>query len=69
MDRPTETHRPSVADIVALMRDYSVETTPNSAAKVARFAEHLAPGNTCYGTFLRGSEPADTLEVARRLRA
>jgi len=69
MDRPTETHRPSVADIVALMRDYSVETTPNSAAKVARFAEHLAPGTTVNVTFLPGSEPADTVAVARRLRA
>lgn len=69
MDRPTETHRPSVADIVALMRDFSVETTPNSAAKVARFAEHLAPGTTVNVTFLPGSDPADTVAVARRLRA
>ncbi|GHD42432.1 methylenetetrahydrofolate reductase [Thalassobaculum fulvum] len=61
--------RASAADVVALMRDFSVETTPTSAAKVASFADHLAAGTTVNVTFLPGSDPADTVAVARRLRA
>ena len=59
----------SAAEVVALMRDFSVETTPTSAAKVQRFADHLAPGTTVNVTFLPGSDPADTVAVATRLRA
>lgn len=56
-------------DVIALMRGFSVETTPASAAKVASFAEHLAPGTTVNVTFLPGSEIDDTIAVATRLRA
>jgi len=60
--------RASVAAIVDLMRRFSVETTPNSAAKVRHFADHLAPGSTVNVTFLPGSEADDTVAVAARLR-
>ncbi len=60
--------RASAAEIVALMRGFSVETTPTSASKVGRFADHLAAGTTVNVTFLPGSDPADTVAVARRLR-
>jgi len=56
-------------DVVALLKDFSVETTPASAAKVASFADHLAPGTVVNVTFLPGSDPADTVAVAKRLRA
>lgn len=61
--------RVTAADVAALLSDWSVETTPASAAKVARFADHLAPGTTVNVTFLPGSDPADTVAVAKRLRA
>ncbi len=59
----------TAADVVALLRDWSVETTPTSAAKVNRFADHLAPGAAVNVTFLPGSDPADTVAVSKRLRA
>lgn len=58
----------SERDVVALMRGFSVETTPASSAKVASFADHLAVGTTVNVTFLPGSDPADTIAVAGRLR-
>jgi len=69
MSQPTLLSHASAAEIAALMRDFSVETTPTSAAKVGRFDDHLAPGTTVNVTFLPGSDPADTVAVARRLRA
>lgn len=60
--------RASAADVAALMHGFSVETTPGSAAKVRRFADHLAPGTTVNVTFLPGSDPSDTVAVAARLR-
>ncbi|HEY5597243.1 MAG TPA: methylenetetrahydrofolate reductase [Kiloniellales bacterium] len=55
--------------IIDLMRGFSVETTPGSAAKVADFREHLAAGTTVYVTFLPGSDFADTVAVCKRLAA
>lgn len=55
-------------DVTALMQGFSVETTPASAAKVASFADHLAPGTTVNVTFLPGSDIEDTIAVATRLR-
>ena len=52
----------------ALMADFSVETTPASSARVASFAEHVAPGTTVNVTMLPGSDPRDTVAVAKRLR-
>ena len=50
------------------MADFSLETTPGSAAKIPDFREHVRPGTTVYITFLPGSDFADTIAVARRLR-
>lgn len=69
MSRLFASPRASAAAVVALMRDYSVETTPTSAAKVRHFGDHLPAGTTVNVTFLPGSDPADTIAVARRLRA
>lgn len=55
--------------IVEFMRGFTIETTPGSAAKIADFREHLRPGATVYITFLPGSDFADTVAVARRLRS
>ncbi|NQW09134.1 MAG: methylenetetrahydrofolate reductase [Alphaproteobacteria bacterium] len=52
----------------ALMADFSVETTPASSAKVASFASHLTRGTTVNVTMLAGSDPLDTVAVAKRLR-
>ena len=56
-------------DVITLIDAFSVETTPASAAKVASFADHLAPGTTVNVTFLPGSAIDDTIAVATRLRA
>jgi len=54
--------------IQALMQGYTIETTPNSAAKIPDFREHLAPGTHVAVTFLPGSDFADTVKVAKRLK-
>lgn len=56
-------------DIVDLMTGFTVETTPGSAAKVPDFRDHLRPGTTVYVTFLPGSDFADTIATARRLKS
>ena len=54
--------------VSALVNGFSVETTPTSAAKTSAFSDHLSPGTTVNVTFLPGSDPADTIAVAKRLR-
>ena len=54
-------------DIARAARDWSIEVTPAGATKIESFAECLAPGTTVNVTFLPGSDPADTVSVARRL--
>jgi methylenetetrahydrofolate reductase (NADPH) len=54
--------------IVDLVRDFSIETTPGSALKIADYRDHLRPGATVAVTFLPGSDFADTVHTARRLR-
>ena len=51
-----------------VMRGFTTEVTPGSAAKIERFSDHLRPGTTVYVTFLPGSDFADTVRVATRLR-
>nr|BAF62906.1 putative methylenetetrahydrofolate reductase [uncultured bacterium] len=61
------------ADAKAQVRDFmagfTIETTPGAAAKIPDYREHLRPGATVAVTFLPGSDYADTVAVARRLRA
>jgi methylenetetrahydrofolate reductase (NADPH) len=54
--------------IVELVRGFTAETTPGSAKKISDYREHLQPGTTVYITFLPGSDFADTVATARRLR-
>ncbi|MBO6562522.1 MAG: methylenetetrahydrofolate reductase [Nisaea sp.] len=58
-----------MSDIQALIRGFSVETTPGSAAKVDDFAALLPAGTIVNVTQLPGSALSDTIAVAKRLRA
>ena len=57
------------AQIVAFMRDYSTETTPHQAVKIADYRAHVRPGTTVNVTFLPGTRFAETVDTAVRLRA
>lgn len=54
--------------IQTFMQDFTLETTPGSAKKIADYCEHVAPGSVIYITFLPGSDFADTVSLAKRLR-
>ena len=55
-------------DICALMYDFTLETTPSSAAQIQDFSETLRPDSNVYVTFLPGSDYRDTVTVSKRLR-
>ncbi|WP_028466908.1 methylenetetrahydrofolate reductase [Nisaea denitrificans] len=59
----------SMTDIQTLVRGFSVETTPGSAAKVDDFGALLPAGTTVNVTQLPGTALTDTIAVCRRLRA
>lgn len=50
------------------MKGFTLETTPGSAKKIADYREYVAPGEVIYITFLPGSDFADTVSLAKRLR-
>ena len=54
--------------IIDFLSGFTAETTPGSALKIPDFREHLQPGTIVYITFLPGSDIADTIAVARRLK-
>jgi methylenetetrahydrofolate reductase (NADPH) len=54
--------------ILDLVRDFTVETTPGSAIKIADYRDHLRPGTRVAVTFLPGSDFADTVATAKRLQ-
>ena len=54
--------------IIELLSNFTTETTPAAAAKIADYGAHLRPGATIFITFLPGSRFADTIAVAMRLR-
>jgi methylenetetrahydrofolate reductase (NADPH) len=54
--------------IIDLLGDFTTETTPPGAAKIADFREYLPIGSTVFITFLPGSDFDDTITTARRLR-
>lgn len=64
----TTTPLDSKQAIVDFMTDFTTETTPGSAAKIADYREHLRPGTTVYITFLPGSDFNDTIAVTKRLQ-
>ena len=55
-------------EIQQFMSGFTLETTPGSAAKIADFRQHVRPETPIYITFLPGSNFADTIAVAKRLR-
>jgi methylenetetrahydrofolate reductase (NADPH) len=59
----------TVQEIVSMLAGWTVEVTPASAAKVEDFAAILPAGTIVNVTALPGSELADTVAVAERLRA
>ena len=48
--------------------NWSIEVTPPGAAKIDDFSAILAEGTTVNVTFLPGTDPVDTIDVAKRLR-
>ena len=54
--------------IIDLLSNFTTETTPAAAAKIGDYGAHLRPGATIFITFLPGSNFADTIAVAMRLR-
>ncbi len=55
--------------VVDFMSDFTIETTPGSAAKIPDYREHLRPGCAIAVTFLPGSDYRDTISTAKRLRS
>ena len=58
----------SKQSIIDLLTGFTTETTPAAAAKIADYRAHLPPGATVFITFLPGSNFADTIAAAIRLR-
>ncbi|HEX9771339.1 MAG TPA: methylenetetrahydrofolate reductase [Kiloniellales bacterium] len=58
-------HRQQILDFVA---GFTIETTPGSALKIPDYRDHLRPGTTVSVTFLPGSDFADTITTAKRLK-
>jgi methylenetetrahydrofolate reductase (NADPH) len=55
-------------DIIDFMSGFSLETTPNSAAKIANFGECVHRDTPIYITFLPGADFEATIALAARLR-
>lgn len=55
--------------IVDFIKGFTIETTPGSAAKIPDYRALIRPGTTVAVTFLPGSDFADTITVAKRLKA
>lgn len=48
--------------------DFTLETTPGSAKKIADYRDYVRAGEKVYITFLPGSDFSDTVDVAIRLK-
>lgn len=55
--------------IMTLAAGFSIETTPGSSLKIPDFRDHLRPGTRVSVTFLPGSDFADSIATAKRLKA
>ena len=62
---PAAVRRQQILDLVD---GFTIETTPGSAVKIPDFREHLRPGMSVSVTFLPGSDFADTIKTAKRLK-
>ncbi|MEK0416993.1 MAG: hypothetical protein RI949_999 [Pseudomonadota bacterium] len=71
MDMTTQgiAQRDTRQEIRQFMEGFTLETTPGSAAKIENFRDHVRAQTPVYITFLPGSDFADTIAVAKRLRA
>lgn len=58
----------SIEQLRKANQGWSIEVTPAGAGKLERFSDCLKPGTTVNVTFLPGTDPLDTIAVARRLR-
>jgi methylenetetrahydrofolate reductase (NADPH) len=65
---PAATDADAKQQIIGFIAGFTAETTPGAAAKIADYREHLRPGTTVFITFLPGSDFADTVAVAKRLK-
>ena len=66
-DKGEENMAVSVDDLAKAGQDWSIEVTPTGATKIDSFAACLPEGTTVNVTFLPGTDPLDTIAVARRL--
>ena len=57
----------NVDNIKSAGQNWSIEVTPAGATKIDSFADILPQGTTVNVTFLPGSDPLDTIAVAKRL--
>jgi len=57
----------SIQQIQTAAEGWSIEVTPAGATKIDSFAACLSPGTTVNVTFLPGSDPMETVAVAKRL--
>lgn len=57
----------SIQQIQKAAEGWSIEVTPAGATKIDSFATCLSPGTTVNVTFLPGSDPLETVAVAKRL--
>ncbi|MDC0062890.1 methylenetetrahydrofolate reductase [Candidatus Puniceispirillum sp.] len=57
----------SIQQIQTAAEGWSIEVTPAGATKIDSFAASLSPGTTVNVTFLPGSDPMETVAVAKRL--
>ena len=57
----------SIQQIQTAAEGWSIEVTPAGATKIDSFSTCLSPGTTVNVTFLPGSNPMETVEVAKRL--
>lgn len=57
----------SIDNLARAGQDWSIEVTPTGATKIDSFAACLPEGTTVNVTFLPGTDPIDTIAVARRL--
>jgi len=54
--------------ILDFVDGFTIETTPGSALKIPDYREYLRPGTSVSVTFLPGSDFADTVKTAKRLK-
>lgn len=53
--------------VIDFMSDFTIETTPGSAAKIPDYRAHIRPGCKVAVTFLPGSNYRDTINTCKRL--